>query len=96
MKLSDCYQILNMTDECPIDIWKIQKCWGKSLISRSREGRYRFHNHKLGINISISKDDARRLIDEMNLQELKSPIFVDVSTFHKGESNKKPKKSNYN
>ena len=82
MKLSDGVTDCPLTGECKIDIDKIVRCFGRSIISRWHD-TYRLVNRRASVKITISREDAFELIERLGLVEMKSAIFRNGSTFRR-------------
>jgi hypothetical protein len=74
-----------MTGVCEIDVDKAIKCFGKQgFIVRYRD-EYRLVNNRAKVKITIDKQDALCIIEQLQLIEQTDFIFKHTSIFRKGE-----------
>jgi len=79
MTLNDAIIQCSETGECKIDIEKAKKTWtNKCIISRWHD-KYRlyrtYYKRAIALKVTISKEDAKKLIKELNLIEVPSCTF---------------------
>ena len=85
MRLREAIINCPSTGICEIDLDKAVRCFGKlGFISRWHD-EYTLVNTRAGVKVAISKDDAMRLVELLDLVELKSGIFAHGSSFVRKE-----------
>jgi hypothetical protein len=77
MKIRDCFGDIPLTGECPVDVNKLRRCFGKSTIILNNR-KYRFVNHRLGMKVTLVPSEATYLIYILNLQGYQDPIFKAI------------------
>jgi len=79
MTLNDIIIQCPETGECKIDIEKAKKTWTNKCIISKWHNTYRlyrtYYKRAIAIKVTISKEDATRLIRELNLVEVPSSTF---------------------
>jgi len=74
MILNNCITEYYSTGPCPIDIEKAVKCWDKRCVISKWDEEYRIyrytHKTHVAMKVTISTEDAKILIDRLNLHEL--------------------------
>ena len=85
MILNNCITEFHSTGPCSIDMDKAVKCWGKRCVISKWDEEYRIyrytHKRHIAMKIAISVEDAKELIEKLNLEEQPSGIYNSGSTF---------------
>lgn len=78
MILNNCITEFHDTGPCPIDIEKAVKCWTKRCIISKWKDEYRIirytHKTNVAMKVTISSEDAKILIEKLDLHELPSGL----------------------
>jgi len=89
MELRDTLITTPSIDICSIDIEKAVECFNKRCSISRWNNEYRLCETNLDftehiLKVTISEEDAKKLIEKLSLIENKSDIFKNASTFRLG------------